>query len=141
MEILSMVVVYESWKNKFLWDNENLFYHFDYDSTKSNSYYSSPKAYNVPDTDLSEHIYSLTLFSQNLSDRIHYYPYFMPIIWNTNKLTRAFIYAILKQVKENISTKSKTMTEKNRSMSVWFYMISGFWLNFLKTINLKSNDK
>ena len=34
-----MVVVYESKKNKFLWDNENLFYHFDYDITKSNSYF------------------------------------------------------------------------------------------------------
>ena len=77
-------------KNKFLWDNENLFYHFDYDITKSNSYYFSPKAYNVLDTDLSEYIFSLTLFSQNLWDRIHYYPYFMPVIWNKNKLTRAF---------------------------------------------------
>lgn len=78
MEMLTMVILYGSWKNKFLWNNENLFCHFDYDITKSNIYHFSPQACDVPDTDLNEYIASFTLFSQNLWIKIHCYPILSP---------------------------------------------------------------
>lgn len=43
-------------KSKFLWCNDNLFYHFNYDITKSNSYNFSPKIFDQPDTHQGDYI-------------------------------------------------------------------------------------
>lgn len=110
MEILSMIILYGSWKKQFLRDNKNLVHHFDYDITKTKLPLFSQNVCYARSWSKWRYIYiySLTSFSQNCWDRICYYSYFIAVNWNTKRLTNVPKVIYLCHLK-----KSQTLSVQN----------------------------